>query len=204
MLTKYRFPRMLMMTLVLFLPCISLLFIAFPVASSVYVVLVIIGFSFGVQLPLIFTIISELFGLKYYSTLFNCGQLASPLGSYILNVKVTGPLYDHKALKELERKGLSRSSVVVMCLEQVGYVFFQTYDAQILALPLEQASQIFPLRSSGHSRAQAGFSHARVGSFVYKTSEKAYPTLKRHFSRSTGPLFLTIERHFPRSSGLRV
>ncbi|KAI3461381.1 hypothetical protein Pfo_018044 [Paulownia fortunei] len=111
LLAKYKFPRPLMMTLVLFLSCIGLLLIAFPFQGSVYVASVVIGFSFGAQLPLIFAIISELFGLKYYSTLFNCGQLASPLGSYILNVKVTGPLYDRQALKELAQKGMTRSSV---------------------------------------------------------------------------------------------
>ncbi|KAH6814659.1 Major facilitator superfamily protein [Perilla frutescens var. frutescens] len=111
LLAKYKFPRPLMMTLVLFLSCIGLLLIAFPFKGSVYVASVIIGFSFGAQLPLIFAIISELFGLKYYSTLFNCGQLASPLGSYVLNVKVTGPLYDREALKELAKKGMGRSSV---------------------------------------------------------------------------------------------
>ncbi|CAN4119409.1 unnamed protein product [Withania somnifera] len=111
LLVKYKFPRTLMMTLVLLLSCIGLLLIAFPFPGSVYVASVIIGFSFGAQLPLLFSIISELFGLKYYSTLFNCGQLASPLGSYILNVKVTGPLYDRQALKDLAKKGLTRSSV---------------------------------------------------------------------------------------------
>lgn len=111
LLVKYKFPRTLMMTLVLLLSCIGLLLIAFPFSGSVYVASVIIGFSFGAQLPLLFSIISELFGLKYYSTLFNCGQLASPLGSYILNVKVTGPLYDREALKDLAKKGLTRSSV---------------------------------------------------------------------------------------------
>ncbi|KAL6577356.1 hypothetical protein OROMI_011632 [Orobanche minor] len=111
LLTKYKFPRPLMMTLVLFLSCIGLMLIAFPFQGSVYIASVIIGFSFGAQLPLIFAIISELFGLKYYSTLFNCGQLASPLGSYILNVKVTGPLYDREALKELVKKGMTRSDV---------------------------------------------------------------------------------------------
>ncbi|GER44567.1 major facilitator superfamily protein [Striga asiatica] len=111
LLTKYKFPRPLMMTLVLFLSCVGLLLIAFPFPGSVYAASVIIGFSFGAQLPLIFAIISELFGLKYYSTLFNCGQLASPLGSYVLNVKVTGPLYDRQALRELARKGMTRSDV---------------------------------------------------------------------------------------------
>ncbi|KAL0418248.1 UNVERIFIED_CONTAM: hypothetical protein Sradi_1238300 [Sesamum radiatum] len=79
LLTKYKFPRPLMMTIVLLLSCIGLLLIAFPFQGSVYVASVIIGFSFGAQLPLLFAIISELFGLKYYSTLFNCGQLASHL-----------------------------------------------------------------------------------------------------------------------------
>ncbi|KAM7522411.1 hypothetical protein LguiA_012313 [Lonicera macranthoides] len=111
LLVKYKFPRTLMMTLVLFLACAGHLLIAFPLPGSVYVASVIIGFSFGAQLPLIFAIISEIFGLKYYSTLFNCGQLASPLGSYILNVRVTGPLYDMEAMRVLKRKGLGRSDV---------------------------------------------------------------------------------------------
>nr|XP_043632301.1 protein NUCLEAR FUSION DEFECTIVE 4 [Erigeron canadensis] len=111
LLTKYKFPRPLMFTLVLFLSCVGLLLVAFPIPGSVYIASIIIGFSFGAQLPLIFAIISELFGLKYYSTLFNCGQLGSPLGSYILNVRVTGPLYDREAVKELAKKGLDRKAV---------------------------------------------------------------------------------------------
>lgn len=106
LLAKWKIPRPLMLTFVLLLSCVGHLLIAFPVSGSVYVASIIIGFSFGAQLPLLFAIISELFGLKYYSTLFNCGQLASPLGSYILNVKVTGMLYDKEALKELARKDL--------------------------------------------------------------------------------------------------
>ncbi|XP_011032303.1 PREDICTED: uncharacterized protein LOC105131167 [Populus euphratica] len=111
LLVKYKMPRPLMMTFVLLLACVGYLLIAFPFSGSVYVASVITGFSFGAQLPLLFAIISELFGLKYYSTLFNCGQLASPLGSYILNVKVTGLLYDNEAVKELAKKGLDRSAV---------------------------------------------------------------------------------------------
>merc|ERR1712183_335881 len=110
-MVKYKIPRTLMMTFVLLLSCIGHLLIAFPAPGAVYVASIIIGFSFGAQLPLLFAIISELFGLKYYSTLFNCGQLASPLGSYILNVKVTGLLYDREAIKDLAKKGLTRSSV---------------------------------------------------------------------------------------------
>ena len=111
LVAKWRFPRTLMLSLVLLLLCVGHLMIAFPIAGSVYVASVILGFAFGAQLTLLFTIISELFGLKYYSTLFNCGQLASPLGTYVLNVKITGMLYDNEALKELAKKGMTRSSV---------------------------------------------------------------------------------------------
>ncbi|KAH0775723.1 hypothetical protein KY290_007134 [Solanum tuberosum] len=111
LLLKWKVPRTLMMTLALILPAIGDLIIAFPFSGSVYVASLLIGFSFGVQLTLLFIIISELFGLKYYSTLFNCGQLASPLGSYILNVQVVGRLYDNEALKQLENKGLTRLMV---------------------------------------------------------------------------------------------
>ncbi|BFG34519.1 hypothetical protein CerSpe_207940 [Prunus speciosa] len=132
LLVKWKVPRPLMMTLVLLLSCAGHLLIAFPAPGSVYVASVIIGFSFGAQLPLLFAIISELFGLKYYSTLFNCGQLASPLGSYILNVKVTGMLYDREALKELAKKGMARSSVKeLICLGSQCYRLAFTILASI-------------------------------------------------------------------------
>ncbi|KAG6583553.1 Protein NUCLEAR FUSION DEFECTIVE 4, partial [Cucurbita argyrosperma subsp. sororia] len=111
LLAKFKFPRPLMMTLVLLLSCIGQLLIAFPIPGSVYIASIIIGFSFGAQLPLLFAIISELFGLKYFSTLFNCGQIASPLGSYILNVKVAGMMYDAEALKQLKEMGMDRAAV---------------------------------------------------------------------------------------------
>ncbi|KAI3471863.1 hypothetical protein Pfo_028551 [Paulownia fortunei] len=88
-LAKYKFPRPLMLTLVLLLSCTGHLLIAFGVPNSLYVASVIMGFCFGAQWPLIFAIISEIFGLKYYSTLYSLGGGASPLGAYILNVRIT-------------------------------------------------------------------------------------------------------------------
>uniref|UniRef100_A0A1D1YLI0 Putative transporter MCH1 n=1 Tax=Anthurium amnicola TaxID=1678845 RepID=A0A1D1YLI0_9ARAE len=99
-LARYRFPRPLMLTLVLLLSCVGHLLIAFGVPGSLYVASVIIGFCFGAQWPLLFAIISEVFGLKYYSTLYNFGAAASPVGSYLLNVRVAGHLYDREALKQ--------------------------------------------------------------------------------------------------------
>lgn len=108
LLTKYKFPRPLMLTLVMLLSCVGHILIAFGIPSSLYFSSVIIGFCFGAMWPLMFAIISEIFGLKYYSTLYNFGAVASPVGSYILNVKVTGYLYDKEALKQLEMKKLVR------------------------------------------------------------------------------------------------
>uniref|UniRef100_A0A0D9W083 Uncharacterized protein n=1 Tax=Leersia perrieri TaxID=77586 RepID=A0A0D9W083_9ORYZ len=99
-LTKYKFPRPLMLTLVLLLACVGHLLIAFGVPNSLYAASVIIGFCFGAQWPLLFAIISEVFGLKYYSTLYNFGSVASPIGAYVLNVRVAGYLYDVEAARQ--------------------------------------------------------------------------------------------------------
>ncbi|OVA17981.1 Nodulin-like [Macleaya cordata] len=108
LLRKYRFPRPLMLTLILLLSCVGHLLIAFAFPGSVYIASVIIGFSFGAMWPLLFAIISEIFGLKYYSTLYNFGSVASPIGAYILNVRVAGYLYDQEADKQLKALGSTR------------------------------------------------------------------------------------------------
>ncbi|KDP29179.1 hypothetical protein JCGZ_16568 [Jatropha curcas] len=110
LLTKYKIPRPLLFTLVLLFSCVGHLLIAFGVPNSLYFASVIIGFCFGAQWPLLFAIISEIFGLKYYSTLYNFGSVASPVGSYILNVRVAGHLYDKEALKQIEGLGLKREA----------------------------------------------------------------------------------------------
>jgi len=107
-LHKYKFPRPLMLTLTMLLSCVGHLLIAFDVANGLYAASVIIGFCFGAQWPLLFAIISELFGLKYYATLYNFGSAASPLGLYVLNVVMTGHLYDKEAKKQLAALGLER------------------------------------------------------------------------------------------------
>ncbi|CAI0442579.1 unnamed protein product [Linum tenue] len=108
LLTAYRFPRPLMFTLILLLSCLGHLLIAFDVPGGLYPASIVTGFCFGAQWPLLFAIISEIFGLKYYSTLYNFGSVASPIGSYLLNVRVTGYLYDKEAREQLEASGRVR------------------------------------------------------------------------------------------------
>ncbi|KAF3434049.1 hypothetical protein FNV43_RR25152 [Rhamnella rubrinervis] len=109
-ITKYKFPRPLMFTMTLLFSCIGHLLIAFNVKHGLYAASIITGFCFGAHWPLIFSIISEIFGLKHYSTLYNFGSMASPIGLYLLNVRVTGYLYDKEAMKQLEALGLKREA----------------------------------------------------------------------------------------------
>ncbi|PPS07015.1 hypothetical protein GOBAR_AA13625 [Gossypium barbadense] len=109
-LTNYNFPRPLMLTLVILSSCIGHLLIAFAVPNSLYFASVMTGFCLGAQLPLLCAIISELFGLKHYSTMYNVGSVSSPVGSYIFNVRVAGHLYDKEALKQMEALGLGRKA----------------------------------------------------------------------------------------------
>jgi len=106
---KYKVPRPLMLSAVLFFfSSISLLLISFPFEYSIYLASAIIGFALGAQLPLVLTIISDIFGLKHYSTLFNYGQMAGWAGSYLLNKELTGSIYDVEALKLREMEGLGK------------------------------------------------------------------------------------------------
>ncbi|KAJ4769468.1 Major facilitator superfamily protein [Rhynchospora pubera] len=100
LLSKYKLPRPVLLAFVLLLSCVGHLLIAFGLPFSLYISSVVIGFCFGAAMPLILGIISELFGLKYYSTLYNFGGMASPVGSYLLNVRVAGRLYDREAERQ--------------------------------------------------------------------------------------------------------
>ncbi|KAI3724144.1 hypothetical protein L2E82_35912 [Cichorium intybus] len=108
LLARYKFPRPLMLTIVLCVSCVGHVIIAMGVPNGLYVSSIIMGFCFGAQWPLIFAIISEIFGLKYYSTLYNLGGGASPVGAYILNVVVAGRLYDKEAERQLKASGAVR------------------------------------------------------------------------------------------------
>ncbi|KAH7836033.1 hypothetical protein Vadar_032168 [Vaccinium darrowii] len=110
LLTKYKLPRPLFLTLILLFSCIGHILIAYDVPNGLYIASIIIGFSCGAQFPLLFAIVSEIFGLKYYATLYNFGAVAIPVGSYILNVRVTGHLYDREAERQLLASGLVRTA----------------------------------------------------------------------------------------------
>jgi len=108
LLVKHQCPRSLSLTITLLLTSISYLVIAFNVPYGIYVSSIITGFCLGAEFTLLYTIISEIFGLKHYATLYNYGTLGAPLGSYIFNVKIVGQFYDKEGMKQLRVLGLQR------------------------------------------------------------------------------------------------
>ncbi|GJN24772.1 hypothetical protein PR202_gb12534 [Eleusine coracana subsp. coracana] len=98
--SRLRVPRPLLLTLVLLLACVGHLLLASGAANALYPASVVVGFCFGAQWPLVFAVVSEVFGLKRYSTLYNLGWLACPVGSYLLGVCVAGRLYDAEAKRQ--------------------------------------------------------------------------------------------------------
>ncbi|KAE8099297.1 hypothetical protein FH972_017288 [Carpinus fangiana] len=109
-LQKYKFPHPLLLTMALLVSCVDHLLIAVNVPNELYAASVIIEFCLGAQAPLLFAIILELLGLKYYSILLNYVAVTSPLGLYLLNVKVTGHLYNKEAEKQMAALGLKREA----------------------------------------------------------------------------------------------
>uniref|UniRef100_A0ACD5WDA8 Uncharacterized protein n=1 Tax=Avena sativa TaxID=4498 RepID=A0ACD5WDA8_AVESA len=121
-LSRYKVPRPLVLTAVLLVACSGHLLIALGVSNGLYPASVILGFCFGAQWPLLFAIISEVFGLKYYSTLYNFGAVASPVGSYILNVRIAGRKYDEEALRQGGRRGKDLTCIGVKCFQESFYI----------------------------------------------------------------------------------
>ncbi|KAF8681814.1 hypothetical protein HU200_045254 [Digitaria exilis] len=117
-LARYKVPRPLALTVVLLLACVGHALIAFGVSNGLYAASVILGFCFGAQWPLLFAIISEVFGLKYYSTLYNFGAVASPVGSYILNVRIAGRMYDDEARRQGGQTGGDLTCIGVRCFRE--------------------------------------------------------------------------------------
>ncbi|CAK9206462.1 unnamed protein product [Sphagnum troendelagicum] len=93
-------PRPFSLALSLAVLCGGHIVMAFAFPGSIYVGSIIVGLCYGAQWSLMLAITSEFFGLNHFGTLFNSLGLASPVGTYILSVRVAGYLYDIEAKKE--------------------------------------------------------------------------------------------------------
>lgn len=90
-------PRPSIMIITLGTMSVGHLIIASGFTGNLYVGSVIIGICYGSQWSLMPTITSEIFGVGHMGTIFNTIAVASPLGSYMLSVRVVGYFYDKEA-----------------------------------------------------------------------------------------------------------
>jgi len=68
--------------------------------ASLYIGSVLVGLCYGCQWALMPSITSEIFGLNHFGTIFNMVAVASPVGSYILSVRVVGYIYDMESPRD--------------------------------------------------------------------------------------------------------
>ncbi|XAR65435.1 hypothetical protein NMG60_11009566 [Bertholletia excelsa] len=71
--------------------------IASGLPAALYIGSVLVGVCYGSQWSLMPTVASEIFGVVHMGTIFNTITVASPVGSYILSVRVVGYIYDKEA-----------------------------------------------------------------------------------------------------------
>ncbi|KAL2340828.1 hypothetical protein Fmac_008768 [Flemingia macrophylla] len=93
-------PRPLLMAATLGIMVLGHLTIASGFRGNLYVGPVLVGICYGAHWSLMPTITSEIFGVKHMGTIFNTVAAASPLGSYILSVRIVGYIYDKHADKD--------------------------------------------------------------------------------------------------------
>lgn len=68
--------------------------------GNLYVGSLLVGVCYGSQWSLMPTISKEIFGVVHMGTIFNTIAIASPVGSYVLSVRVIGYIYDKEASGE--------------------------------------------------------------------------------------------------------
>ncbi|KAG8388656.1 hypothetical protein BUALT_Bualt02G0148000 [Buddleja alternifolia] len=87
-------PRPLVMTITLAAMTAGHIIIGSGFPGNLYVGSILVGICYGSQWSLMPTITSEIFGVQHMGTIFNSIAIASPIGSYILSVRVIGYIYD--------------------------------------------------------------------------------------------------------------
>ncbi|KAL6643526.1 hypothetical protein ACP70R_018292 [Stipagrostis hirtigluma subsp. patula] len=140
--------------------------------------------------PLLLSIISEVFGLKYYSTLFNFGSMSIPLGSYLLNVRVVGHMYDAEAAKQHGGAGVAGAKICmgVACFKH-GFLIIAavTFASALVSLVLYWRTKGFYKDIDGKfkvTRAMAADGRDRSVKIVMGMEASALPDKEQEKSKS--------------------
>ncbi|KAL3716949.1 hypothetical protein ACJRO7_008515 [Eucalyptus globulus] len=100
LLYKRGFTRPFLMAFTLLIMAAGHIIIASGFSGNLYVGSVLVGVCYGCLWSLMPTITSEIFGVGHMGTIFNTIAIGSPVGSYILSVRVIGYIYDKEATGE--------------------------------------------------------------------------------------------------------
>lgn len=97
---RYRVSRPAVLAGALVFASVGHVLIALDVSNGLYPASLIMGLCTGAQLTLMSATVSEVFGLKHFSTLSNLAVLLGGPGYYVLDVVVTASLYDREAQRQ--------------------------------------------------------------------------------------------------------
>ncbi|XP_078429878.1 uncharacterized protein LOC144701930 isoform X2 [Wolffia australiana] len=115
-LQRFGWGRPLFMTITLATMALGHGVIASGAVGSLYAGSVLVGVCYGCQWSLMPAVTSEIFGVLHMGTIFNVVAAASPVGSYLLSVRLIGYVYDREAAGEKTCLGVHcfRFSFMVM------------------------------------------------------------------------------------------
>ncbi|KAJ1266680.1 hypothetical protein BS78_08G170600 [Paspalum vaginatum] len=99
--------------------------------ASLYIGSVLVGLCYGCQWALMPSITSEIFGLNHFGTIFNMVAVASPVGSYILSVRVVGYIYDMESA-EGEHACIGKRCFALSFVIMAGVCVFGSVAAFVL------------------------------------------------------------------------
>ncbi|KAK9119483.1 hypothetical protein Scep_017576 [Stephania cephalantha] len=126
--------RPIFMVITLATMSIGHLVIASGLQGALYAGPILVGVCYGSQWSLMPTVTSEIFGVRHMGTIFNTIAIASPVGSYILSVRVVGYIYDKESASGHGCVGnhcFMLSFVIMACVSLLGScialgLFFRT------------------------------------------------------------------------------
>jgi MFS family permease len=75
-------------------------FFAMAWPGTMYIGTLLIGLGYGAHWAIVPAAVSELFGLKYFGTLYNFLTAANPAGSLVFSGIIASSIYDYEAAKQ--------------------------------------------------------------------------------------------------------
>lgn len=96
----YAYPRPIALATAQVVMAIGHFFFAMAWPGTMYIGTLLIGLGYGAHWAIVPAAVSELFGLKYFGTLYNFMTAANPAGSLIFSGIIASGIYDSEAAKQ--------------------------------------------------------------------------------------------------------